>query len=494
MGLAESVKRFATGKPVLRKPAVAVEIGTDWVKVAESKFSLGGVRLAKLHARRIPPDGNAADILAQVFAASRCRPHGVTVCLPRNQVAVRMLRVPATDPDEISKIVHLQAGRQTPYSSDEVVSGYDILGSDQEGYSTVMLAIARRRVLAERLDAIAKAGGTVDTIAAGTEGVCSRIPEQIKGTGNATVPRAVLNVDSSFSELLIFHRGTACLSKSILIGAEALAGDLSRWQGELINEIVTGLDQFKQEHPDAENVSKMFIVGIDAPPALVSALKQVCSIDLAAEELQAYIPGAASAAFASDAPMASNAAVIGCSLDPETLGIDLLPPELRLGRVMIRRRNQLNVMGLLGLFIVAMLLTLLVMGYYERRLRVASLENLVAEFKPVAAETKIRKDRIHEVHRHLDATGSPIDALAELHAITPGKISLSHVGIETRDNVSIRGRAAAMADVFEFVKVLEDSRMFANVAAPYTKARKLNNDEFAEFAIVCKIQQVGAAN
>lgn len=481
MSMVNAVKRFFTGKPVFPKPSVAVEIGSDWIKIAQGSSGLTGGTISRLGCQVVDGKDGAESALRQLIAETGCKTKDMTLCLPRNQVAVRMLRVPATHPEEISKIVHLQAGRLTPYSSDEVVSAYDILGTDDHGYSTILLAIARRRVISEKSALITKCGGTVGAVAAGTEGVCAQVKRIMGKEVGADVPTAVLNVDADFAELIVFYDGTPVFTKNVLIGSAVLKKDVARWQGELINEIVTGIDEFKKDYVSAPDVSELIFTGMDVPPSLASALKEVCGISIASLELSGPFPAKRTAA-----ENVSPAAVVGCALSGDRLGVDLLPPEDHLTKVMSRRRNQLNVMGVLGLFIVTLLLALLVVSFYERRLKVESLKEQVSKVEPVAELVQERQQRVGVMGARLDAAGTPLDVLTELQRLTPDEIHLTSLKVDAKGDMSLRGQAVAMNNIFEYGKILENSKVFEGVDSSSSSGK---NNQFAEFTITCRFQK-----
>jgi len=486
MGLIESMKRLVAGKPVWRRPAVAVEVGGDWIKIAKCKLSFGGTALASLDCLPLSSEAAAGDELVRALATAKCRTKGVTICLPRQLVTLRMLQIPSTDPDEISKIVHLQAGRQTPYSSDEVVSAYRLVGTNAEGYSKVMLAIARRRLVMERLEAIARAGGTVDGVAVASEGVANLLARQCTPKPGEP-PTAIVNLDTTAAELLILAPDGIVFSKSLLIGSRQLAEDTDRWQGEFVAEIVAGLEQFGQENPAGGAPRRLVLLGAEELPQVAMALKSACQLELVGGEQLAAIRGGKRARLPHGTRL-SAAAVVGCSLDPEKLGIDLLPPEIRLGRVMARRRNQLNLMGLLALFIVTLLSALLVMRYYEEFLTLGTLKQQIGFVRPVAARVEERKARLAAVNNRLDARGTPLAMLAEIHRVTPSQIQLTSVRLGANQEISLRGRGDAMSNVFEYVKALEESPLFQGVEPTYTSAKRVNLEEFAEFAIAARYQ------
>ncbi|MDA0577316.1 MAG: hypothetical protein O3B24_04370, partial [Verrucomicrobia bacterium] len=121
-------------------PVVIVEIGNDWLKVIQvdrggGGFSLARVALDKLDPIRGPSSERLAPLL-RPFATSGGVVYG---CLPRQLATVRILELPSTNPVEIGDMVELQAGKLTPYTKEEIVADYKIVGPGREGYTKVML-------------------------------------------------------------------------------------------------------------------------------------------------------------------------------------------------------------------------------------------------------------------------------------------------------------------------------------------------------------------
>src|SRR4030042_1056869 len=58
---------------------------------------------------------------------------------------LRYPRLPATRAEEIESMVSYEAVKQIPYSPEEVVSDYEVIGTDKEGYSEIMLAIIHKK-------------------------------------------------------------------------------------------------------------------------------------------------------------------------------------------------------------------------------------------------------------------------------------------------------------------------------------------------------------
>src|SRR5205823_5067615 len=86
-------------------------------------------------------------------------------------LTTRILALPSVDPREIKDIVELQAVKQTPYTREEITSGFYRLESDASGYSRILLAIAHRDTPTRYFRIAELAGLLADRITVSVEGV-----------------------------------------------------------------------------------------------------------------------------------------------------------------------------------------------------------------------------------------------------------------------------------------------------------------------------------
>ena len=99
------------------KASTVVEIGNDWLKIMEYSPSyrrgcVTRVSFVKLVQIKEP----VTEALAKAFTSLKLSKEGVTACIPRHLVTIRILEFPSVDPKEIGEMVNLQVGKQTPYS------------------------------------------------------------------------------------------------------------------------------------------------------------------------------------------------------------------------------------------------------------------------------------------------------------------------------------------------------------------------------------------
>ena len=66
-------------------------------------------------------------------------------------------------------MVSLQVGKQTPYSRDEIIFTYKMIGVSTAGYTKVMLVIARRNLVNARVEVLQKAGIEVEKVTMSSE-------------------------------------------------------------------------------------------------------------------------------------------------------------------------------------------------------------------------------------------------------------------------------------------------------------------------------------
>ncbi|NQT93314.1 MAG: pilus assembly protein PilM, partial [Lentisphaerae bacterium] len=241
---------------------IVVEIGNDWVKMAQMDSVRGGVNISRLHLEKFESlDDSVAEAMASASAKLKFAAIPVIGCLPRQMVNIRMLELPSTDPVEVADMVDLQIGKQTPYSKDEIVSDYRILGSQREGYSRVMLAIVQRNVLRHRFRLLEEAGLDVGRMTVSSEGVLSWCNAAVAAPEEGGC--AVLDVDSFYSDFAVIVDGRLAFTRSILLGANQLLADYERWKPKILEEVRRSLDIYRGESGGMD-VGKLVLTGAGA--------------------------------------------------------------------------------------------------------------------------------------------------------------------------------------------------------------------------------------
>ena len=207
-----------------KNPVVVVEIGNDWLKILEyNPAQRGGLVMRASLVKLVQIKEPVTIALAKAFKNLKLSKQDVIVCIPRHLVTIRILEFPSTDPKEINDMVTLQVGKQTPYSREEIIFSYRPIYVEREGYTKVMLVIARKNIVNARVESLQKAGIEVGKVAVSSEGAYHWF--NVSYSSEVTVSSdgiILLEIDSNYSDFIVIHKGQFSYTRNILIGANHL--------------------------------------------------------------------------------------------------------------------------------------------------------------------------------------------------------------------------------------------------------------------------------
>jgi len=483
------LKKLKFMKPVFKKPVVVIEIGNDWLKITENSPSSSGRCITKLYFMKLARiKESMAEAISKVFTDLKLNKQSVIICIPRHLVTVRILELPSIDPKEISDMINLQIGKQTPYSKEEIISAHRIIDTRREGYSKVMLVIARRNLISERVKVLQEAGIEVEKVVVSSESVynwfgISYVPE-VKLDSQTFI---LIDIDSNYSDFIIIHKGKFVFSRNILIGANHLLEGQKKWQDKFIEELKHSIELYQSEERDTKIV-KIFLSGaarcisdldsslsarLDLPVETTDPIKNIQireDITVLKEE---------------DFRFVSISGLLGASIKHKGLELDLTPTEVRVQKLMEEKRKHLTLMGILFTSIVMMVSLLLLINIYSKNAYLAQLKEKISKIENEANKVEKMRLQIALIEKRLDAKGSSINILNEIYKLTPRQIYFTNIDIEEKKQVVLRGRAFAMSDVFKFITVLENSPYFKGAKTTYATTKREKDTEYADFEIMC---------
>jgi len=374
-----------------------------------------------------------------------------------------------------------------------------LLNIEKEGYSKVMLVIARRNLVNARIEVLQKAGIEVNKVAMSSEGLFNwfniaylreaspskeKVYDDVKIEAQALI---LVDVDSNYSDFIVIRKEKLVYTRNFLIGANHLFDQKERWKEKFVDEVVHSIGLYQNEERDAKIV-KMFLGGaaryindlsdllstkIDASIGFIDPLHNVRahkSVDILKNDTYKII---------------STSALLGMALDPGSLELDLTSSELRIKRRMEEKRKRVTVTGVLAITIFMVLSILFFMIYYNKSMYLLELKRKIAKVEKDAQEVERMRMCTVLVTRRLDAKKRSINVVHEISQLTPKEIYFTNINIEEEKQTILQGNASAMSNVFEFVTTLENSPFFENVKTTYTTTKKDKEGEYAKFEIIC---------
>ncbi len=471
-----------------------VEIGSDWLKIAQkerAKNEHAFYRVSLLKLAQIKDDVATA-IMGSFRLLSFNKQH-VVVCIPRHLVTVRMLDLPSTNVREISDMIDLQIGKQTPYAKEDIVFAHKIVEAGASGYTKVMLAIVTRNIVSERMGALAKAGLNLKRIAISSEGVCNWFRRAYLADMKLQSSQAIilLDVDSNYSDFIVMRKGKMVFTRNILIGANHLTQETAGRHEKFSEELKQSLERYRGLEKNVEIV-KTYLSGsgpnIKGLDGILNAALGIC-VENADQLKNLHLRGMEENLRNEELKFVSITPLLGVTMDDGEPCMDLTPNEVKIQNLMERKTKQLTVMGILVVAIVTVLSFLCLTSFNTKNAYLATLKKKMSKIAMQVEGIDKMRAVIDMVEGRLDSRGSSLECLSEIYKITPKEISLTDIDIEEKQSVVLKGHGFAMSDVFKYAKMLEDSEMFENVKTPSIRVKNEKDAKYAEFEINCAYQK-----
>ena len=202
------------------KKYLTISINDGFIKIAQAASSGNLEKVA-----RGPFAANsAADETAKVLKSllpSFDRKLPVICVIPASAATAKNIEVPSTDPEEIKSIINLQASRHTPYSREEVLISYINLGINASNNTRLLLVIAHRDMVKDRISILEKAGLDVDKILFAPEAQ-ARFYAKALNLKRDALPQGVIDFSLNATSYIVISKGSLLFVRHIPIGLKSL--------------------------------------------------------------------------------------------------------------------------------------------------------------------------------------------------------------------------------------------------------------------------------
>ena len=398
------------------------------------------------------------------------------ICLPRNLATCRYLKIPSSQPEEIEKIVNLQAGHYLPYPSSELVTGYEIIQIDPQGYAHINLVIAHRDVVKRVLDLFAGIQpGPISIVLSsyGLSGFYNYFVPDEKAS-----PAMIINIEFTQAELVIIMD-----KKLIFSRVFKLIGDPQNRQNLLMEEINKSLHAYYKE-VTSQPARLAFLIGSENYAAI---LKQQTNLPVETLFYDKKINLSKDLVDKISEFPNSVASLVGLGLEKIPLELDLLPFEIKArARKEARKKETLRLAGLVTVIIFIWAIGLA--KNFDNKTKY--LEGLKTELSKVAktAEPLERIDKKFKfMQGRLQKSLSVLDVLVELNRIVPAGVTLDNFSYEDAGSIILRGHAQGLNQAFTFVSEIEKAKSFRSFSPKirYATQKKTQSGESVDFEIIC---------
>ncbi len=404
---------------------------------------------------------NAAQSLRQQFDP---REHRVVTSVSCEDVLCQILRLPATEPAELKQMLDLQIDSITPLPMEEVVYSFEPL-EVADGQTRVLVAIARKAKVNERVEALESAGLPPEIVSVDALAMFRALARRELLAQDDRLNVLVI-VGLVSADVIVYSQGVPLAVRSLVLGADGesvLREELQRTfvateagQPQRMMGGVTFLAQGEELKTFAEKVAKglttqsSFLTNGTVPSAALSLCLQ-------------YATG-------------------------ETETLNLLPDEWRQKRqAKAFRRRLIRAAIAVGIVYVLALVVFLTVLFVKN----TQLNRVVKDIKSrqvAFAQARQLQGQLIAMRKQLDTKYSALEVLREITVRMPKDMQLTSFAFKKDLTVALKGQASSASAALDFETQLQKSDLFSKISP----GRSDTVGGLTKFDLTCTLKTAGA--
>jgi hypothetical protein len=441
-------------------------------------FGKGGYRTATVIHRENKPVSivsrvlldSAGDIAESRDTLAHARPNDtVVLSIPRSECLVKMLRIPTSDPDQIATMMAFEASGHLPWPPEDSLWAYQILDTDEDGYTRLLLSMVEQRVLEVHL-ANLRAMKIEPTFVETSATSLSRIVRN----GNDEERPAILFVDGEEITYVRLHKGQHAYSRGVK-------------SGETLEEMIEKCFDVDARHhgPKGKCTSLILADGSERGTELPAIVGDVPVVPLQ----ETRLPGLNG--IGDIAP--GDAMCLGAALaNGELLATSNLLPA-REQRVLRRRRTIRTVLisATLVLWFVGIVVTFSYIAFTREVSRAQRATTAIANLGDEVLTLKEKSETLALLADERRNVSVPLTVVLELYDRTPQTIAITSFRYDSRGPLAFGGEAPSFHSVYTFLDSLLESERLVHVEMNYgTKPHEGKTDGYVDFKVSCFVKGI----
>ncbi len=411
------------------------------------------------------------------------------ISVDSQSVITKNIEIPSVDESEIREIIDLQAGRYTPYAREEILIDYINIDTYHNSYTKVLIVILVQETIKKHLAIVEELGFKVSKVLFAPEAFSSACSRAL-GLASKNTASAALNVDAKSSDFIVLYKGKTVFVRNIPLGYENFDKDRQGFAPVLLEEVKKSLEAYKAEEITGLPLDMVLVGSPDFFETVKPLLAQSLNLPIRQVAFDGFVvPAPAAQSAMNKTPGISFTNAIASLIAAQDSHIDLRPSELKMRVAFEEKSHEMIKSGALIMALTVLICSLLMLKIYYKGQYLKRVEKELAVVEPQVESLNKASTRVRVVKNYLDYKQHSLEVLSELYSLIPEDIYLKNLSIDEAGNVSIRGTAEVMSEVFAFVTALENSKTFANANAKNTTNRKEEGKDVAEFEITCVIKK-----
>ncbi len=225
---------MALGWFTTRVNPIAVDVGTDSIKMLQVEPKEGQLHLVAAACAEIPEDlrnkpqardEHAAEAIRKMLHETGFKGRQAVTCLPASQMAMQHLRIAKMTPDELTRALPFEAQGKLPFDPQRAVLRHVIAGEvyqDQEAKTEVILLAASRESVDRHLAILSKAKLDIVGIHVEPNALIECFAHLFRRKGDENISTMFVDMGAGATHVVIAHGKHMVFAKHVQIGGDAL--------------------------------------------------------------------------------------------------------------------------------------------------------------------------------------------------------------------------------------------------------------------------------
>ena len=371
------------------------------------------------------------------------------VGIPAGWVLLRVVDLPAAEPDELRGMVDLQVDKFSPFPAEESAVSYELL-AEHEGRARVLLSAIRTEGIDLLGKALRTAGIQPKRVDLNLLGWWRLLHDA--GHVHQTGAQAILILDDTCTDIVVTAAGVPLAMRSLTGLDDLLPEEAAE---EIARETVYTLTAVDLERT-GEHLAEIAVWhrGGELAEALLRKFRDPFELTAKSYSLDT-LP-----------PLTEGLVRRAAEAGPGRL--DLAPPAWHADEVSRRSRARLLAFSasLLAVWVVA--ISILFGGLQYEKMKLAGLEARLEKMKGPADDVRATRDRVLGLEQYVNRTRSALECLREISDLLPPGMELKSFTYTKGKSVELSGEADAVTQVYDFKKEMEKSKLFTATDLPRT--------------------------
>jgi len=221
-----------------KKEVMALDVGSNSVKLVQLKQAKKGWELVKLAIAYLPPeaivDGSIIDsmsvtnVITDLLKQNNLKLKDAVSSLTGHSVIIKKVSLPAMTEEELAESIQWEAEQYIPFPMTDVNIDFQILGEDAEGRGQmdVMLVAVKKEVINDYINVIREAG--LNPVVMDVDSFALENMLEVNYTFAPGENIAMVNIGASVTSISVIVAGATAFTRSIPMGGNQYTEEIQR--------------------------------------------------------------------------------------------------------------------------------------------------------------------------------------------------------------------------------------------------------------------------